>query len=93
MANCINIDESRKELIATVQKAVQSANLNFLIGSGCSSPAIKTLGNIEKDIQKKLKSGKEEEAEKLIFDYLKPFVESTKILKDNSLNTDHLKNP
>jgi len=89
MANCIDIDKSRKELIAAVQKAVQSANLNFLIGSGCSLPAIKTLGNVERDLQEKLKNGKDEEAEKLIFDYLKPFVESTKTLIDNNLDTDH----
>lgn len=91
MANCINIDLSRKELITSLQKAIQSANLNFLIGSGCSLPAIKTLGNIEKDIQEKLKSNNEEEAEKIIFDYLKPFVKSTKILKGKSLNVPYSK--
>ncbi len=91
MAYCIDIDKSRNELIATVQKAVQSANLNFLIGSGCSLPAIEVLGKIEKDIQEKLESGKEKEAEKLIFDYLKPFVESTKKLTNNSLDADHSK--
>lgn len=90
MANTINIDEERKELTSTLQKAVQSANLNFLIGSGCSLPAIKTLGNIEKDVQEKRKSGNEEEAEKLIFDFLKPFVKSTKALIDNNLDTNHV---
>ena len=29
---------------------IQSGNLNFLIGSGASKPAINTLGNIEKTI-------------------------------------------
>lgn len=89
MANCIDIDINRKELITTLQKAVQSANLNFLIGSGCTLPAIKTLGNIEQDVQEKIKNGEEEDAEKLIFDFLKPFVKSTKSLIDNKLNADH----
>ena len=84
MAKCINLDKKKKELITNLQKAVQSANLNFLIGSGCSLPAIKTLGNIEKDVQEKIKYNENEEADKLIFDFLKPFVENTNILIKDS---------
>ena len=88
MANCTNIDSNRKEFIGAVQKAVQSANLNFLIGSGCSDPAIKPLGDIEKEIQEKIDNDQGNEAEELIFDFLKPFVESTKALIKNSLNRE-----
>ncbi len=84
MANIINIDKNKEEFIETLQKAVQSANLNFLIGSGCSDPAIKILGNIEKNIQKAIKEGNEQKAEKLTFDFLKPLVESTiTLIKDS----------
>lgn len=89
MANSINIDENRKEITVTIQKAIQSANLNFLIGSGCTFPAIKTLGNIEKRIQRKIKAGKLEEAEKLIFDYMKPFIASSEKLINNHFNDEH----
>jgi hypothetical protein len=84
MANTINIDENTKEIVEILQKAVQSANLNFLLGSGCTMPAIKTLGNIEKDIQNELENGNDEEAEKLTFEFLKPFLENTNTLIKDS---------
>jgi len=87
MANCVDIDKNRKELIGTLQKAVQSANLNFIIGSGCSSPAIQALGDIEKKIQEKIEKDKVDESEKLIFDFLKPFVASANtLIKDNLID-------
>jgi len=89
MAKIINFDEDREKLIETLQKAVQSANLNFLIGSGCSLPAIKTLGSIEEKIQKEIENGKEQVAQKLVFDFLKPFVECTKALIDDNPNSEH----
>lgn len=88
MAICTNIDTERKELIRELQKAVQSANLNFLIGSGCSLPAIKTLGTIEKDVQELINTGKDTEADKLIFEFLEPFIETTKALINSTLDTD-----
>jgi hypothetical protein len=51
MAKLIDIYKGDK-YITTLQKAVQSSNINFLFGSGCSSPAIKTLGNIESEIER-----------------------------------------
>lgn len=80
MANNINIDIDKDKFIAKLQKGVQSANLNFLIGSGCSLPAIKTLGNIEKEIDILLKSGNNDEAEIKTFEFIKPFVVNTDIL-------------
>lgn len=43
------------------ERVFQSANLNFLIGSGASLPAIKVLGTIENDLQKLLEDEKEDE--------------------------------
>ena len=87
MANLINIDEKENNFIKALQKAVQSANLNFLIGSGCSLPAINILGNIEKDIQDKLKMGHDDEAEDLTFNFLTPIIENTTTLvKDDFIN-------
>ena len=36
--------------IETLKTFVQSANINFLIGSGLSCPFLQTLGNIEKQL-------------------------------------------
>ena len=35
----------------TTNPTVQSCNLNFLIGSGCSIPAMKALGSIEQEVE------------------------------------------
>ncbi|WP_337024582.1 MULTISPECIES: SIR2 family protein [unclassified Pantoea] len=43
------------------ERVLQSANLNFLIGSGASLPAIQVLGTIEKDLQKLIEDEKEDE--------------------------------
>ena len=89
MAKTINIDEV--EIIKNLQKAIQSANLNFLIGSGCSNPAITTLGNIEKAIQKLLDENKNDEANKNLAEFLKPFIDSTNQLIGNNLDDNHQK--
>ena len=34
--------------IQTLKSYIQSANVNFLIGSGCSRPFLSVLGNVEK---------------------------------------------
>jgi len=80
MAKNINIDSDRDKFVTSLQKGVQSANINFLIGSGCSKPAISTLGTIEKDIQSLLEENKIEDAEKKTFEFLKPFVDKTSLL-------------
>lgn len=89
MANIINIDKDKKELMVVLQKAVQSANLNFLIGSGCSFPAIEILGDIETKIQALIDSGETDEAEKEIHIFLKPFLESTNKLMNDSDENNH----
>nr|WP_291452533.1 SIR2 family protein [Actinomyces sp. ICM47] len=39
--------EIHSNLTRKVQRACESASINFLLGAGCSVPAFKTLGNIE----------------------------------------------
>ncbi len=90
MANTIKIETDKEKFISNLQKGVQSANLNFLIGSGCTKPAIDTLGTIEKDIQSLLEENKIEDAEKKTFEFLKPFVESTsQIIGKIELDANH----
>jgi len=99
MADKINIaiEKEKENLHVFLRKSFQSANINFLIGSGCSDPAIKTLGNVENDIQTLLREGKEDEAEKKMCDFLKPFVISANKLiagedeSDNQITQNNYK--
>ncbi|GHU17952.1 hypothetical protein FACS1894163_09450 [Spirochaetia bacterium] len=61
--------------IADFQKAIQSANINFLIGSGCSVPSISALKGLENKIEKLRKENKSEEADKCLHDFICSFVE------------------
>ncbi|MFM7389803.1 MAG: hypothetical protein ACKO34_04160 [Vampirovibrionales bacterium] len=56
-------NQSFEELIANLRKLIQSGHLNFLIGSGASSDAIKLMGNIENELKALYDEGKTEEAE------------------------------
>jgi len=89
MAKIIDIDKEKNELIKILQKTVQSCNLNFLIGSGCSIPAMTALGPIEQEVEQLYNEKKEEEATKKLVEFLKPFIESTKHLLDNNLDNHH----
>lgn len=46
-----------------LQPYIQSGNINFLLGSGASMPAIQTAGSIEKEIDDLLRDGKEKDAD------------------------------
>lgn len=46
-----SLGENKKKLIYRLKQQLSSANINLLIGSGCSSPAIRVLGNIEEQIK------------------------------------------
>jgi hypothetical protein len=85
MAKLIDICED-KDYTTILQKAVQSSNINFLFGSGCSSPAIKTLRNIESEIEKKDKSGDTDGALKLLKNFLEPFFDSMIRITTKALN-------
>ncbi|WP_413507810.1 SIR2 family protein [Serratia proteamaculans] len=52
------------------ERVFQSANINFLIGSGASLPAIKVLGTIETDLQQLINDEREEEYFRMGTDFL-----------------------
>ena len=58
----IKTEDEKKYFLQKFRKEIQSANLNFLIGSGCSLPAIQLMGEIENDVQEKREQGKFDEA-------------------------------
>lgn len=75
MIRLCDIDSSLYGFTAMLRKAVQSANLNFIIGAGCSHPALPILGNIEMEIKHLVEAGKSDEAEGVVFNFLGPFLE------------------
>lgn len=91
MARTLNIrDSNEKKVLSTIlNKAAQSANLNFIVGSGCSDPAIKTLGNIEKKVQDCIDKKEHDKADRILFDYLRPFIISVESLR-NTPDKNHV---
>ena len=81
-------DKNREKLVAILRKATESAHLNFLIGSGCSSPAIPTLGNIEEQVQNLRDEGRSDEANLALCTYLSQFLASTATLM-GALDENH----
>jgi len=76
----------KQDFINSLQRAVQSAHLNFLFGSGCSMPAISTLGNIENKIQSLIKNGNLSQAKNMLKDFLLPFHDNLKRITTSTLN-------
>lgn len=74
MPNVIKINEGEEgineRLYENLRRLFQSGNLNFLIGSGASMPAIDIGGNIEKEIQDHFDKGEDEKAYRLIYSFL-----------------------
>jgi len=73
-------DGDQQELISLLRKSTESSELNFLLGSGCSSPAIPVLGNIEKKVQELRAKQQELEVGRALAEYLKEFAISTQSL-------------
>lgn len=70
MARLLTIDRDREEINNLLLRLFQSGNINFLIGSGASMPAIRIAGQIEKEINALKESNKEAEAESKIATFL-----------------------
>ena len=62
MAVIVQIAGDDKDIRQLLRPYIQSGNLNFLLGSGASFPAITTAGNIEADINAHLLLGEKAEA-------------------------------
>ena len=54
----------------SLARLFQSGHINFLIGSGASCPAIATAGQIEQEIAKLFDGGKDEEAQRKLYEFL-----------------------
>ena len=88
MARTCDIDSKLDTFVDALRKAIQSARLNFLIGAGCSCPAIAPLGNVEAQVQELYEQNKIDEAESLIFDFLQPFLDVSCKIINGDANAD-----
>lgn len=77
-----NDDEETAKVLAPY---IQSGSLNFLIGSGASLPAIKTAGDIEKKLDKLIKDGKAEEADREMVGFIEAIGKTYKQLKEDPI--------
>lgn len=71
MANLVKMKKEKEEFRSKISRLFQSGNINFVFGSGASFPAIAIAGDVEKEIQKALDEGREDDANGFIYDLLK----------------------
>lgn len=70
MARVFELDTAAEEIRKTLARSFQSANINFLIGSGASYPAIPTAGVVEAEIASLFEAGNEDAAYLKLYDFL-----------------------
>lgn len=88
MATIVITDEDKVKFREAITRLFQSGNINFILGSGASFPAIAVAGSVENEIQTALEEDRPDEAEEKIYDLLKgvkiPFTNSE---NDNTKTT------
>ena len=75
MAKTISFGADDGDFLKLLEAYIQSGNLNFLIGSGASVPAIKLAGNIEHEIDALLQDKKEVEADLKALDFIEEIID------------------
>ncbi|MBZ0300249.1 MAG: SIR2 family protein, partial [Anaerolineae bacterium] len=95
MARRFCIKEDSDSIGKMLTKAFQSANINFLIGSGASYPAIAPAGLVEQEIEALFAEGKIEEANKRMYEFLAGIQGPTNLLlkkQENENNNTAIEN-
>ena len=62
MARVFALDTAAEDIRKNLARSFQSANVNFLIGSGASYPAIPSAGAVEEEIASLFETGDEDAA-------------------------------
>ena len=70
MARVFNLDTAAEDIRKNLARSFQSANVNFLIGSGASYPAIPSAGAVEEEIATLFEAGDEDAAYLKLYDFL-----------------------
>ncbi|WP_440255550.1 hypothetical protein [Candidatus Avelusimicrobium sp.] len=75
MAQVFDLREQKKNIDALLAKGTSSSNLNFLLGAGCSEPAISGLGVTEKEIDAAMRDNNSLKVEQLTYKFLSSIIE------------------
>ena len=70
MARVLKLDTAYEDIRKNLARSIQSTNLNFLIGSGASYPAIPTAGAVEAEIASLFEGGNEDAAYLKLYEFL-----------------------
>lgn len=70
MARVFSLDTAAEEIRKNLARSFQSGNVNFLIGSGASYPAIPSAGAVEEEIASLFETGDEDAAYLRLYDFL-----------------------
>lgn len=84
MARLVDLETSADDIGKLARRLFQSGNVNFLIGSGASDPAIPVVGNVEKEIVELFEAGNIEEANAKMYDFLSIVQKPMNGLVDNA---------
>jgi len=74
MANIVKVTADGEDASKFFGSYIQSGNINFLIGSGASFPAIATTGNIETQIDALLAAGHDDDANRKCLEFVERIV-------------------
>lgn len=89
MAKVLKIDDVRANICKTLARSFQSGNVNFLIGSGASMPAVPTAGQIEQEIADLIEASDEDQAQLRMYDFLAGIQEPTNALITSNDHADN----
>jgi hypothetical protein len=86
MAQTIELTEEKSELSDLLQPYIQSGSINILLGSGASTPAIPTSGNIEAELNTLLKEKGEAAANRRAVNFVQELAAINTALADSVEN-------
>ncbi|WP_434722776.1 SIR2 family protein [Mesorhizobium sp. RIZ17] len=76
MARTLMLSDNPEDVRKLTESYIQSGNLNFLVGSGASMPAIKVAGTIEAEINSLLIGGNVADADLMALEFIEELVET-----------------
>jgi len=88
LAKLLDIKSSESVVIDALRKTLQSGNINFFIGSGCSYPSITVLGNIEDELQSLLEKNEMDAFYKKAAEFLMPIASFHTALYSNTFDSN-----
>lgn len=85
MAKILEQDEDQREIKELIVRSTQSGNINFLLGSGASTPALPLSGQIENEVSDLFKKDKNDEAKRKLSQFLSDLLPVNNALIDPAL--------